>query len=59
MSLTLDELDRLYSEPSLSAYKPQAVLAYLAQGVIAALCYNLPEPPSAADRNVEYVRKLR
>ena len=60
MSLTLGELDRLYSEPSLSAYKPQAVLAHLAQGgVIAALCYNLPEPPSAADRNVEYVRKLR
>lgn len=39
MSLTLDELDRLYSEPSLSAYKSQAVLANLAQGgVIAALC---------------------
>lgn len=51
MSLTISELDRLYSEPSVQAYKPQAVLALLASGgVIAALCYNLhsrPRPPNA------------
>lgn len=60
MSLTLSELDRLYSEPSVQAYKPQAVLAQLASGgVIAALCYNLLQPPAATERNPEYVTKLR
>jgi hypothetical protein len=39
-SLTRSELDRLYSESSVQAYKPQAVLAQLASGgVVAALCY--------------------
>lgn len=59
-SLTLDELDRLYSEPSLQAYRPQAVLALLRSGgVIAALCYNLLEPPSPGERNPEYSARLR
>jgi hypothetical protein len=59
-SLTLSELDRLYAEPSVQAYKPQAVLAELAGGgVIAALCYNLLQPPSPAERNLEYAAKLR
>src|SRR5580658_5881088 len=31
-SLTWSELDRLYSESSVQAYKPQAVLAQLASG---------------------------
>ena len=60
VSLTLSDLERLYSEPSVQAYRPQAVLAQLASGgVIAALCYNLPEPPSPAESNPEYVAKLR
>jgi gamma-glutamyl AIG2-like cyclotransferase len=60
MSLTLAELDRLYSEPSVQAYQPQAVLAHLASGgVIAALCYNLPEPPAPNERNPEYASKLQ
>jgi hypothetical protein len=60
MSLTLAELERLYSEPSLQAYQPQAVLVHLARGgVIAALCYNLPEPPAPSDRNPEYASRLR
>jgi hypothetical protein len=60
MSLTLAELERLYSDPSVQAYKPQAVLAHLASGgIIAALCYNLPQPPAANDRNPEYASKLR
>lgn len=60
MSLTLAELDRLYSEPSVQSYKPQALLAQLASGgTIAALCYNLPEPPAASERNPEYAAKLR
>lgn len=59
MSLTLGELERLYSVPSLQAYQRSAVLADLASGgVIAALCYNLPEPPAPSDRNPEYAAKL-
>ncbi len=59
-SLTLSELDRLYSEPSVQAYRPQAVLAQLASGgAIAALCYNLSPPPSRSERNPEYAAKLR
>ena len=60
MSLTLSELERLYSEPSVQAYQPQAVLAHLAHGgVIAALCYNLAEPLLPTERNPEYATKLR
>lgn len=60
MSLTLAELERLYSEPSVQAYQPQAVLAQLAGGgTIAALCYNLSRPPEARERNPEYAAKLR
>ncbi len=60
-SLTLSELNRLYAEPTVQAYKPQAVLTRLADGgdVIAALCYNLPQPPARDERNPEYAAKLR
>jgi hypothetical protein len=59
-SLSHAELERLYSEPSVSAYRPEAVLAELSTGeVLAALCFNLPEPPSAGERNVDYALKLR
>lgn len=60
MSLTLGELEKLYSEPSVQAYQAEAVLPRLASGgVIAALCYNLPQPPAATERNPEYATKLR
>lgn len=60
LSLTLSELDRLYAEPSVSAYRPEAVLARLASGgVIAALCYNLPQAPLPSERNPAYADKLR
>jgi Gamma-glutamyl cyclotransferase, AIG2-like len=60
MSLTLAELERLYAEPSVREYKPQAVLAELAGGgMTAALCYNLPTPPRTNERNPDYVAKLR
>jgi hypothetical protein len=60
MSLTLPELDALYSEPGLQAYRAEAVLAKLSQGgTIAALCYNLPESPSATERNTEYCARLK
>ncbi|HEY7481662.1 MAG TPA: gamma-glutamylcyclotransferase family protein [Gemmatimonadales bacterium] len=60
MSLTLADLERLYSEPGLRAYAPEPILAQLAGGgVIAALCYNLVEPPPPAERNPDYAIKLQ
>ena len=60
MSLTMDELELLYSEPGVQAYRPQPVLVHPASGgVVAALCYNLPEPPSPGEHNPEYATKLR
>ena len=58
-SLTLAELNKLYSDPSVAAYRPHAVLARLADGQsVPALCYSLPNPlPS--EPNPEYVSKLR
>ena len=59
-SLTDEEVDALYSEDSVSAYRPEAVFAQLADGtIIPALSFNLPVPPSADERNPEYVSKLR
>jgi hypothetical protein len=59
-SLTHSELDALYSEPSVSVYRPEAVLARLADGsAVPALCFNLPVPPSPDERNQQYASKLR
>ena len=59
-SLSHAELERLYSESSVSAYRPEAVLVHLSTGeVLAALCFNLPEPPSIEERNIEYASRLR
>jgi hypothetical protein len=59
-SLSHVELERLYSEPSVRAYRPEGVLASLSNGeVLAALCFNLPEPPSAEERNADYAAELR
>ena len=60
MELTQDELERLYADPSVQAYRPEAVLAELADGTrVAALCYNLVVPPSPDEANPEYAAKLR
>jgi hypothetical protein len=60
LSLTSDELERLYSEPGVQAYRPQAVLVHPSSGgVVSALCYNLPQPPSPDEHNPEYATKLR
>lgn len=59
-SLTHAEVDALYAEASVSAYRPEAVLAQLTDGGVApALCFNLPAPPAADERNPEYASKLR
>ena len=59
-TLTPAEVDALYSEDSVSAYRPEAVCAQLADGTaVPALCFNLPAPPAAQERNPSYASKLR
>jgi hypothetical protein len=59
-SLTHRELEQLYSEPSLQAYKPEAILAHLLNGEsMAVLCFNLVESPSDDEHNPQYAAKLR
>ncbi len=59
-SLSHKGVEQLYSEPSVQAYRPEPVLAYLANGeIIAALCFNLVEPPSVDEHNPAYATKLR
>lgn len=59
-SLTHGEVDALYSEDSVSAYRPEAVCAQTADGTfVPALCFNLPAPPAPGERNPLYASKLR
>jgi hypothetical protein len=59
-SLTPAEVDALYSEESVSAYRPEAVAAQLPDGRLTpALCFNLPAPPADSERNPRYASKLR
>jgi hypothetical protein len=60
ISLSHADLEQLYSEPSVQAYKPEAVLVQLLDGEkLPALCFNLIEPSSTHERNTEYAFKLR
>ena len=60
MELSQEELDRLYANPDVAAYRPEAVTAQLTSGDdVAALCYNLPVPPTPDEGNPEYAAKLR
>lgn len=59
-SLTQTEIDSLYSEPSVSEYRPDPISARLRNGeIVAALCFNLPEPPKARERNPQYAARLK
>jgi hypothetical protein len=59
-SLTHDEIDRLYADTSVSMYRPEAVLAQLADGSTApCLCFNLPAVHTDEERNLAYATKLR
>src|SRR5262245_55317353 len=59
-SLTYQEIDALYAEPSVSVYRPEAVVAKLSDGSFSpALCFNLPVPPSDEEHNPQYASKLR
>jgi Gamma-glutamyl cyclotransferase, AIG2-like len=58
--LTHDEIDRLYAEPSVAAYRPEAVIAQLPdRSCISALCFNLPPSNAIVEANPEYAEKLR
>jgi len=58
--LSHEEVERLYAEPSVSAYRPEAVIAQLAdRSCVPALCFNLPPSDEAAEANPEYAEKLR
>jgi hypothetical protein len=59
-SLTRGEVEALYSEESVSAYRSEVVNARLTDGqVTRALCFNLPAPPSDEERNTLYASKLK
>ena len=59
-TLTQAEVDALYSEDSVRAYRPETVNARTAEGeAVNALCFNLPAPPAPGERNPEYASKLR
>lgn len=60
MALTHEDVDRLYAEPSVQAYRPEAVLCKLHDdSQSAALCFNLVEPSRPEWANSEYAAKLR
>src|SRR5512134_1390414 len=60
LQLTHAEIDRLYAEPSVAIYRPEAVMAEPDEGPpVAALCFNLPSAPDPQERNAEYAEKLR
>ncbi len=59
ISLSHSDLDRLYGAPGLEGYRPEAVLAHIADtDSIPALCYNLVSAPGDNERNPEYARRL-
>lgn len=60
MDLTHDDVERLYAEPSMRSYRPEAVICELDDGItVPALCFNLAVPPSPHERNPEYASRLK
>jgi len=60
IGLSHPEIDALYAEPSVADYRPEALIARLADGsLIPALCFNLPPSGEVAEPNPEYAAKLR
>ena len=60
MQLTHAEIERLYAEPSVQAYRPEAVFAQLSDGsFLPALCFNLVDPPAPEEKNPVYAAKLQ
>lgn len=60
MQLTHAEIEQLYSEPSVQAYRAEAVLVQLSDGsFLPALCFNLANSPAPEEKNPEYAAKLK
>ena len=60
MRLTHLELQGLYAGPGLEQYRPEAVsCTTLAEEMVCALCYNLPNTPASDEANEEYSGQLR
>jgi hypothetical protein len=60
MALSHAQLDQLYTDHSVSAYRPEPVIAELADGApVPALCFNLPTLPQTHRTNPEYVTRLQ
>lgn len=60
MRLTHEELNKLYSEESVRAYQPEAIIAVLADhSQVPALCFNLVTSPAAGSSNASYAAKLK
>jgi hypothetical protein len=59
-ALTQAELDRLYGQPGLEAYRPETITVRDLDGPsVAAVCYNLAAAPGPDEANVAYARELR
>jgi hypothetical protein len=60
VELSHEEVERLYSEPSVSAYRPEAALCELSHGAgVPALWFNLVKLPNTDEVNADYAAKLR
>lgn len=60
MTLAEDEVEQLYAEPGVSAYRPEPVtLVMTADGSTRnACCYNMPAGDAGSEVNTEYAQKL-
>jgi len=60
MKLSQADLEKLYADPGVQAYRPEPVLAVARDATtVAALCYNLPEAPSPDEHNADYAARLQ
>lgn len=60
MQLIHAEIEQLYSEPSVQAYRAEAVLVQVSDGsFLPALCFNLVNSPAPEEKNPEYAANLK
>ena len=60
VGLTHEEVEKLYSEDSVRAYRPEALLVQLDDGSrVPALTFNLVESPRVTEHDSEYAAKLQ
>ena len=60
IGLTHHELDQLYADAGVAAYRPEAVIAILEDSkIVPALCFNLPPDSVPGEANSHYAAELR